>query len=48
MKDKNYGKPEMFVDCKVVGRTRFYKDGTIKDDTPKFSKKWKVDTKGTC
>lgn len=37
----------MFVDCKVVGRSRFYKDGTMKDP-PKFSKKWRVDTKGTC
>ena len=40
-------KVAMFVDCKVVGRSKFYKDGKT-TQTPKFSKAWKADTPGTC
>lgn len=47
MKDKKLGKPAMFVDCKQVGHSKFYKDGRVKT-TPKFSKAWKADVKGTC
>jgi len=40
-------KVAMFVDCKQVGHTKFYKDGKV-NKIPNFSKKWKADVKGTC
>ena len=40
-------KTPMFVDCKQVGRSKFYKDSPVKK-TPTFSKQWSVKSKGTC